>query len=130
MVHVDIVVAVPRLPLAVPDLHEPHAPLDQPPGDENLPGLHARAVHVADVLRLAADVERVGRFDLHAIGQLERLHAGFELRIAAALLLVQPVERLHEVELPPLLGRRANNCFACARPAFRYRRAWLLMYVP
>ena len=47
----------------------------------HLPGLRAGAVHVADVLRLAADVERVGRVHLHAVGQLEGLDAGFELRI-------------------------------------------------
>ena len=48
----EVVVAVPRLALAVPDLHEPHAALDQPPGDQHLPRLHAGAVHVADRLRL------------------------------------------------------------------------------
>ena len=46
----EVVVVVPRLARAVPDLHEPHAALDQPPGDQDLPGLHAGAVHVADVL--------------------------------------------------------------------------------
>jgi hypothetical protein len=45
----------------VPDLHEAHAALDQPPGDQDLPGLHAFAVAFQDVLRLAADVERLGR---------------------------------------------------------------------
>ncbi len=85
MVDVDVVVVVPRLAVAVPHLHEPHAALDQPPGDEHLPRLHAVAVQVEDVLRLAADVERVGRFDLHAVGQLERLDLRFELRVARAL---------------------------------------------
>ena len=37
-------------PCAVPDLHEPHAALDQPAGDQNLPGLRARAVHIENVL--------------------------------------------------------------------------------
>ena len=50
MVDFEVVVAVPGLALAVPELHEAHAPLDQPPGDQHLPGLHAGAVHVADVL--------------------------------------------------------------------------------
>ena len=38
------------------------------------------AVQLADRLRLAADVEGVGRLGLHPVGQLERLDAGFELR--------------------------------------------------
>ena len=44
VVDLDVVVVVPRLAVAVPDLHEPHAALDQPPGDQQLPGLHAGAV--------------------------------------------------------------------------------------
>ena len=32
-------------PGAVPDLDEPDAALEQPAGDQELPGLHARAVH-------------------------------------------------------------------------------------
>ena len=71
---------VPGLAGAVPDLHEPHAALDQPPGDQDLPGLQPGPYSVADVLRLAADVERLGRLGLHAEGQFERLDAGLELR--------------------------------------------------
>ena len=50
MVDFQVVVAVPGLALAVPDLHEAHAALDQPAGDQNLPGLRAGAIHVEDVL--------------------------------------------------------------------------------
>ena len=50
MVDLDVVVVVPRLAFAVPDLHEAHAALDQPAGDQDLPRLRAGAVHVADVL--------------------------------------------------------------------------------
>ena len=89
MIHCQIVVAVPRLAIAVPHLDEPHAPFDQPPGDQNLPGLIAGAIHVEDVLRLAADVERLGHFGLHPIGQLERLDPRVELRIVAPLVRVQ-----------------------------------------
>ena len=81
MVHFDVVVVVPRLAGAVPDLHEAHAALDQPAGDQDLPGLHARAVHVAGCAcgsRLTSNASAAS--DLHAIGQLERLDAGFELR--------------------------------------------------
>ena len=40
----DVVVAVPGLDVAVIELDEPHAPLDQPAGDQELPGLDAGAV--------------------------------------------------------------------------------------
>ena len=69
----DVVVAVPGLHVAVEKLHEPDAALDQAAGDQQLPGLHAGAVHVANGLRLLLDVEGVGRRHLHAVGQLERL---------------------------------------------------------
>ena len=34
VIFLDIVVIVPRLPVAVPDLHEAHAAFEQPPRDE------------------------------------------------------------------------------------------------
>ena len=106
VVDLEVVVAVPRLAGAVPDLHEPHAALDQPAGDENLPGLHAGAVHVADVLRLAADVERLGRLGLHAEAELERLDAGLERGVVLPRLQVAGIEPLQQVELLALLRQR------------------------
>ena len=107
VVDFDVVVVVPRLALAVPDLHEPHAALDQPAGDQNLPGLRAVAVGFEHVLGLAADVEGLGRFALHAVGQLEAVDAGVEGRVVAALLFVLLVEGGERVELPPLgVGRQ------------------------
>ena len=52
--------------------------------------------------RLAADVECLGRFRLHPVGQLERLDAGFELGLVAVPLEVLAVELGQEVELGPL----------------------------
>ena len=52
MIDFKIVVAVPRLARAVPDLDEAHAALEQSSRDEELPPLHAVAVHRADFLRL------------------------------------------------------------------------------
>ena len=81
----DVVVVVPRLAGAAPDLHEAHAALQQPPRDQQLPAVQCRRRTASRiVLRLAVDVERVGRLGLHAVGQLERLDAGFELRVVAA----------------------------------------------
>ena len=90
----------------MPDLHEAHAALQQPAGDQDLPRLRARAVHLADVLRLARHVEGVGRLHLHAVGQLERLDARFELRVVC-LAPGALVELLQQVELLPLLRQRA-----------------------
>ena len=50
MVGLDVVVVVPRLTGAVPELHKAHAPFEQPPRDQRLPAMHAVAVEVADVL--------------------------------------------------------------------------------
>ena len=44
VVDLEVVVVVPRLALAVPDLHEAHALLEQSAGDQELPGLDAGAV--------------------------------------------------------------------------------------
>ena len=51
----EVVVVVPRLSAAAPDLHEAHAALQQPPRDEQLPAVHAGAVHLAHGLRLAVE---------------------------------------------------------------------------
>ena len=84
VIRFDVVVVVPRLAGAVPELHEAHAALEEPPGDQRLPAMHAAAIQVAHVLRLAGEVERLGRLGLHAEGQLERLNAGLEPRIGPA----------------------------------------------
>jgi hypothetical protein len=75
VVFLEVVVAVPRLALAVPHLHEAHAFLDHAAGVQHLPRLHTLAVHLADVLGLLRQVEDVARLHLHAVGQLERLDA-------------------------------------------------------
>ena len=99
---------VPWLAGAVPDLHEAHAALQQPPADEDLPRLHAFTVHVSDMFRLFGDIERVGGVHLHAVGELVGLDARFEggvgARGGAALLFVLAIELHEQIELPALLG--------------------------
>ena len=63
-------------------------------------------VHVEDVLWFAGHVEGVGGFDLHAVGQLERSHLLFELRIVVAICGVLGIQRLKQVELPALVAHR------------------------
>ena len=102
----DIVVIVPRLAGAVPELDEADAAFEEAAGDEGLAGVDAGAVGVADVLGFAAGVEGVGGFHLHAEGEFEALDAGFEAGVAGALALVFAVEFEEEVELFALLGGR------------------------
>ena len=74
----QVVVAVPGLSLAVPDLHVADAAFDEPACDQELPRFDVRAVGFLNVRRFALDVEGVGGFHLHAVGQLERLDAGLQ----------------------------------------------------
>src|SRR5207247_3425630 len=59
MIRFNIVVVVPRLPLAVPDLNEPHATLYEPAGNQNLTSLCPFAVAFENVFGLPADVKRL-----------------------------------------------------------------------
>src|SRR5262249_55196025 len=105
MVLLDLVVIVPGLARAVPKLHVAHAPLEEPAGNERLRAMPARAIKVLNVPRLARDVEGLGRFELHAEGQLEGLNPRVEAIVGAAgaMLGIEPRE---QIELPPLSRRR------------------------
>ena len=81
----DVLVVVPGLVVAVVDLHHAHAALDQPPRQQAGVGELALAVQLARGGRFAADVERLLRLALHAVGHLQRRDAGFELLVAPAL---------------------------------------------
>ena len=108
-VALDVVVVIPRLPRAVPELHEAHAALQQPPRDERLPSMHRVAIYRANARRFVANVEGIGRLKLHAERQLERLDARIKLRIAAAGALVAGVEFSQKVKLAALhRGRRVR----------------------
>src|SRR5207253_4787355 len=50
VVDFQVIMAVPRLAGAVPQLHEANAALDEPPSDQQLPCLYSRSVHVSIVL--------------------------------------------------------------------------------
>ena len=52
----------------------------------------AWAVHVADVLRFAANVECLGRFGLHAEAQFERVDHAFQMIVGFGLLLMGAVQ--------------------------------------
>jgi hypothetical protein len=75
MIHLDVVVVVPRLALSMPHLHEAHAALHEPARDQNLPRLRSFTVHLPNVFGLARNVERIGRVHLHTVRELEGLDA-------------------------------------------------------
>lgn len=106
MVDLDVVVAVPWLAFAVPDLDETNAAFEQTPGDQELARLCPLAIHFANVFRLARDVEGIGRVQLHPVGQLKGLDARLQLRVVAAFLAMSFVERVQQVELGALFGQR------------------------
>ena len=111
-----------RVPLAARahvKLHEPHAALDQPPGQQAVAAVAFGVLVVEAVERRVSAVSsrqidrlRCGR--LHAIGQLVRGDPGFELIVVGACGAVALVELLDEVELASLLlvvdnaGRRRD----------------------
>jgi hypothetical protein len=98
-------VRVPRLAVAVVDLHEADAALDEAAGEEAGVGEVRRAVFLADAGRLAGEVERLAARELHVEGGLHRANPRFQGRFAGAVLQVPGVDLFEQVELPPLLGR-------------------------
>src|SRR5262245_9898208 len=105
MILLDLLVIVPRLSRAMPELHEAHATLEQPPRDQCLPPVHTVSINIANMLRLPRHIERLRRFRLHAKRQLER----FNTRIESWIEPLPPmllVERAQQIELLPLRLRR------------------------
>ena len=92
------------IPAAGPHLHEAHAALDEPAGDQQLPPLRGIAVQRRARSAVPFEIERVGGLDLHPVGHLERLDARLELRVLLQVLAVHRVQLLHQIELAPLLG--------------------------
>ena len=84
VVDLEVVMIVPGLPGSVPDLYEADATLDEASGDEHLAALKGVAIHLADVLWFEGNVEGVGRFELHAVGEFKALKTGFEFGIVVA----------------------------------------------
>ncbi len=104
MVGLDVVVAVPGLACAVPNLNEAYPTLQQPPGDHHLARLHSLAVHLPDAFWFLGEVEGIVGFHLHAICQLKRLHSRLEKTIVLAALLIALVQFAEQVKLPALFG--------------------------
>jgi hypothetical protein len=89
----------------VDQLHEPHAALDQPPGQQAVVGVRRlarlRPVQLQDRFRLLRQVHQLRGARLHAVGHLVGADAGGDLRVADGpeVLAVQAVQRFQGVAL-------------------------------
>ena len=104
MVDLDVVVAVPRLAVAVPDLDEAHALFEQPPRGEQLPALHVVAVQGSDSRRFARNRKDVGRLHLHAVGEFVGLDPRLQLGVVLAPRRVAGVAAIHQHERRLVIG--------------------------
>ncbi len=100
----DVVVMIPGLTGAVPELDDADATFEEASGDEGLAAMDMIAVGGADVGGFVGDVEGVGGFDLHAEGEFEGVDAGIEAGIAWVGIAMTLVEKAEEVELAALDG--------------------------
>ena len=105
---VDVAVIVPRLAVAVVDLHDAHAALRQPAGQQAGVGELAVAVRArASPVGLAAAGRNFLGLELHAEGHLQRLDARLERLVAGrAAPGACSFMLLEQVELLALRGRR------------------------
>ena len=102
MVLFNIFVAVPRLPLPVPDLHIPHAAFDQPACKEHLTALNSVAVSGQHVGRFAGNIKSIGGLRLHPPRQFHRCQPRLELWFVRPRLQVAAVQCRGQIELPLL----------------------------
>lgn len=75
------------IPVLVVELHEPHAPLHEPAGEQAVAGERRRVgvdpVHLEHIPRLVADVDQLRHRRLHVERHLEGVDAGLDLGIEA-----------------------------------------------
>ena len=93
-----------RVPVALANLDEADAGLDEAAGHEALPAeivgdAGADAVHLAGLLRFAAHVHQTGHHVLHAEGQFVGIDDAFEFVVDLLSLQQVRVERLQQVQL-------------------------------
>ena len=115
MVGVDVVVGVPLngdRPAARIELHEPHAALDQPAGQQAAGAELDRAriveaVHRPGRFRLAREIDGLGRRTLHPESQLVSRDPRRQLGVGRVEVLL--VHRAQQVEHAALLGNRTPS---------------------
>ena len=99
-------------------LDETHAAFQKPARKQHLAALFGVAVHFSNVAGFACNVERVGRFDLHAEGRFEGSDAAFEKRVVIVLRIEFTIQVAEHVKLAALF---AQGCRAAA-DVFEHRR--------
>ena len=126
----DVVVIVPGLEISVVHLHHAHAALAQPARNQAASGEVAVAIACADMFGLLCDIERLRSFLLHSERNLGRLDTRFQLRIAALMLQVHPIQLGQQIEFLALLVVAQAEDSECVRSASSdpFRRA--AEYVP
>ena len=109
MIHLDIVMIIPRLPSTVPHLHEANTAFDQTARDQHLPALHPRPVHVAHGLGFSGNIKSVLGIRLHAPSQFERLDPRFKATIVFATRQVLAIHAGQQIELGALVRRSPSG---------------------
>ncbi len=109
MIDLDIVMTVPRLAIAMPDLDKADAPFEQPARRQQLAPLHSVAIELPHGRGFARDRKRIRRLHLHAIRELERLDSRLELRFVLPLCGVLCIHGVQQIELGPLVGTRGRK---------------------
>src|ERR1700680_883706 len=101
----DVRVSIPRVALAVVDLHHAHALLYQAHGHQATERRATGSIHIESGLALLAYVENLRCLGLHMEGCLHCLDRGFELRILLAKLgEIHLVQLAQEAKIAPLDG--------------------------
>ncbi len=101
----DVIMVIPRLAGAVPDLDKTDPALDEAAGDQHLAPMQGIAIHFADGGGLAGEVKGIGSVHLHTIGQLKGLDPGFQLGILVAFGEVAVIQFLEQIQLAALFPR-------------------------
>ncbi len=92
MVLFQIVMIVPGLPPAMPELHESHTPFNESPGNHQLSRMDPLAIQLMNVPRLLGHIEGLGRLRLHTVRQFIRLNSTLQRRVLTPLLPMMCVE--------------------------------------
>src|SRR5438477_309423 len=79
MIYFNVVVVVPRLAVAMPDLNKSNAAFEQPASHQKLACLCAGTVQIANMFGLLFDVEGLGGLGLHSVREFKRFDPGLEL---------------------------------------------------
>ncbi len=99
-------VGIPRLPITIIKLNEPHTTLDEASSQQATVGKMTRAIRLARLLRLQVNIKRRAGLRLHAECGFHRGDTSVEQGILRTHRLVLGVELIEQVELAALSFRK------------------------